>query len=240
MRKIKIISLMLFSMLIFSGCSVNKSTEVDKVTQQKNITKIQNNINEIMGKDYSYVRFNLGRPYATTYYVNLDNYNEVNDIDLGTLEKNIDVQMIYPKEGYECSALYLQLSNNEVVSVRTDSFVGNTSVNKSKTNYTDDYDVLIDFYERESEIRESNIDKSNLDKYINKSINILNLDLGVSTPNIIAYSKNKDKAINIYLIKNSKGNTESALIATEGKDKIDRISIENDENIIDKMIREFK
>lgn len=238
MRKIKIISLMLFSILIFSGCSVNKSTEVDKATQQKNITKLQNNVNEVIGKDYSYVRFNLGKPYATTYYVNLDNYNEVNEIDLNELEENLNAQMIYPKEGYESSALYVQISKNEVVGVRTDSFVGTAPGINSIPEYVDEYDVVIDFYENVKEINELKLQEKNLNNYINKDVDLLNTDLGINCANIIVHNNNK--TINIYPIKNSYEFEDGALIVHESNNKINNISIQNDTNIINNIIKELK
>lgn len=238
MRNIKIISLMLLSILIFSGCSVNKSTEVDKATQQKNITKLQNNVNEVIGKKYSEVRFNLGKPYATTYYVNLDNYNEVNDINLNELEENLNAQLIYPKEGYESSALYVQVSKNEVINVRTDSFVGTAPGTNSIPEYIDKYHIVIDFYENVKEIDELKIEETALNNYINKDLDLLNTELGISSPNIIVHDKNK--TINIYPIKNSQEFTDSALIVDESNNKINKISIQNGKNIINNIIKDFK
>ncbi|EPZ55771.1 hypothetical protein H477_3132 [[Clostridium] sordellii ATCC 9714] len=45
----------------------NNKIEIDEATQQKNITKVQNDITEIMGKNYEDVIKNIGKPYLTTY-----------------------------------------------------------------------------------------------------------------------------------------------------------------------------
>ena len=43
---------MLIVILMFSGCSMKSGKKVYKATQQKNITKIQNDVSEVMGKNY--------------------------------------------------------------------------------------------------------------------------------------------------------------------------------------------
>lgn len=52
MKILNIVSMLLISILIFSGCSMkNNKIEIDEATQQKNITKVQNDITEIMGEE---------------------------------------------------------------------------------------------------------------------------------------------------------------------------------------------
>lgn len=239
MKKIKIISLILISILMFSGCSVNKSTEVDKATQQKNITKVQNDINEIIDKDYSYIKFNLGRPYATKYYVDLDEYNDSSDIKLDILQKKLEAQMIYPKEGYESSALYVQIDNGKAIGVKTDTFTGSTSGSKFIPDYVEKCDVVIDFYEKSDVLDDKKIDSKNLDKYINETVSDLNKDLEVNTSNAIAYSMDGKKNIHVYLLDDG-SNKERILAVYEKDKKIVNISLGNDDKIINELLKEFK
>lgn len=236
MRKIKIISLILVSVLVFSGCSVNKSKEVDKATQQKNITKVQNNINEIMGKDYEYIRSNLGEPYATTYYIDLANYNTISDINIDELTENLRAQMTYPKEGYESSALYIGINKNTVVDVRTDSFVGKSLGSEHAPEYVGRNDLIIDVYEKSRELDISEIDEKEIIKYINKDIDLLNNKLGVNSANVIINSKSKRKTINLYVATDSN----TILVVKECNNKINNVSLQIEDNIISNIIKEFK
>ena len=52
----------------------------DEATCQKTMTKVQNNVNEIIGKDYKYVLENMGRPYCTTYYIDMDKVKDISNI----------------------------------------------------------------------------------------------------------------------------------------------------------------
>ncbi|MEG0180626.1 MAG: hypothetical protein RR657_01945, partial [Peptostreptococcaceae bacterium] len=129
MKNFKIISIVLISILIFSGCSMNnkKDKEIDKATQQKNITKVQNDISEIMEKDYEYVINNMGKPYLTTYYINTEDYKNYKGLDSQQLLSELNLEMVYPKEGYESSALYIDIEKNKVVDVESNEFVGTSS-----------------------------------------------------------------------------------------------------------------
>ena len=66
----------IISALLITGCS-NKSiksieTSYDEATYQKTMTKVQNNVNEIIGKKYIYVLDYMGNPYCTRYYLDTD------------------------------------------------------------------------------------------------------------------------------------------------------------------------
>ena len=70
----------IISALLITGCS-NKSinsieTSYDEATYQKTMTKVQNNVNEIIGKEYKYVLDNMGNPYCTRYYIDNDKINK--------------------------------------------------------------------------------------------------------------------------------------------------------------------
>ncbi|MGL5751647.1 MAG: hypothetical protein ACRCXT_14030 [Paraclostridium sp.] len=241
MMKFKIITLILICMITLSGCSMNnKFTEVDKATQQKNITKVQNNVNEVMGKDYSYVRYNLGKPYATTFYVDLDNYSDINDIEISKFKEELDAQLVYPKEGYESSALYIQLENNEVIGVRSDIFVGNTNTLNNVPQHATNSDMIIDLYDKEIRIDEEQIDLENINEYIGKEINSIKDEFENINPNATAYNKNNEKTVDFYLLK-SKLNENKVLSITKRDKVIINTSIQKESNeIIKSILKEVK
>ena len=74
-RKVLTISLISFAFFV-TGCSSKDIGSVqsiaDEATHQRTMTKVQNNVSEIIGKDYKYVLENMGRPYCTTYYIDID------------------------------------------------------------------------------------------------------------------------------------------------------------------------
>ena len=60
--------------MLFTGCSSyqvqNREISLpDEATKQKTMTKVQNDVNEIINKDYDYVLSNLGEPNATSYWI---------------------------------------------------------------------------------------------------------------------------------------------------------------------------
>ena len=92
-RKALMISFISFAFLV-TGCSSKGIDSVqqiaDEATCQKTMTKVQNNVNEIIGKDYKYVLENMGRPYCTTYYIDMDKVKDISNIEeLNNIEKNI-------------------------------------------------------------------------------------------------------------------------------------------------------
>ena len=123
-RKALMISFISFAFLV-TGCSSKGIDSVqqiaDEATCQKTMTKVQNNVNEIIGKDYKYVLENMGRPYCTTYYIDMDKVKDISNIEeLNNIE---NIRLIYPKETNvdksKSSALYIQLDNNIVKDVQT-------------------------------------------------------------------------------------------------------------------------
>ena len=68
-RKALMFSFISFAFLV-TGCSSKGIDSVQQIAEeatcQKTMTKVQNNVNEIIGKDYKNVLENMGRPYCTT------------------------------------------------------------------------------------------------------------------------------------------------------------------------------
>lgn len=224
MRKVKLISTVLISILIISGCSMNKDKNVDKATQQKNITKVQNDISEIMGKDYDYVVKNMGKPYLTTYYINIDKFKNCKNLDFDQLLSKLDIELVYPKEGYENSALYVDIDNNKVVDVKTNEFVGVSSGFENLPEYASSSNVIIDFYNKQKYLSMDKLKGISLKSYEGKSIKDFAKETGLDAPNAFAYSENSNKIISYYILDNNKDTLEDIIAVAQENDKITSIS----------------
>ena len=224
MRKVKLISTVLISILIISGCSMNKDKNVDKATQQKNITKVQNDISEIMGKDYDYVVKNMGKPYLTTYYINIDKFKNCKNLDFNQLLSKLDIELVYPKEGYESSALYVDIDNNKVVDVKTNEFVGVSSGFENLPEYASPSNVIIDFYNKQKYLSMDKLKGISLKSYEGKSIKDFAKETGLDAPNAFAYSENSNKIISYYILDNNKDTLEDIIAVAQEDDKITSIS----------------
>ncbi|OSB10228.1 hypothetical protein B2H97_09685 [Paraclostridium bifermentans] len=236
MKKSLLIGIMLIVILMFSGCSMKSEKKVDKATQQKNITKIQNDVSEVMGKNYEYVMDNIGDPYMTTYYINTEKYGEYEHLDKEGILKNLNIEMVYPKEGYESSALYVDISKDKVVNVESDEFVGLSSGFEDLPKEAKSANVIIDFFNDQSFIDSSKVDLKSIKSYIGKNIDDLVRDTSLDMPNAVAYSKNKEKIINYYILKSEKNNTTFVVSVTEDKGKILDIMEVSDASLIKELI----
>ena len=236
MRKILLISTMLIVILMFSGCSMNKEKEVDKATQQKNITKIQNDVSEVMGKDYEYVINNMGQPYMTTYYINTEKYGDYENLDKEGILKNLDIEMVYPKDGYESSALYIDISKGKVVDVESDEFAGLSSGFEDLPEKAKSTNVIIDFFNDQSFIDPNKVDLNSIKSYIGKTIEELIRDTSLDMPHAIAYKKNKEKIINYFIVNNKNNNLTFVISVTEENGKIIDITQVSDASLIKELI----
>lgn len=238
MKNFKLISILLISILIFSGCSMNnkKEKEIDKATQQKNITKVQNDISEIMGKNYEYVIKNMGKPYMTTYYINTEDYKNYKALDLEQLLRDLRVEMVYPKEGYESSALYLDIDNNKVVDVESDEFVGSSSGFDDLPESSKSANVVIDLYNNQGYINTEYIKADELKSYKGKSIEELIQNTSFDMPNAAAYTKEKSKIINYYVLENPKDKAKYMISITEENRKIIDISQVSEASLVNSLV----
>ncbi len=225
MKKLILISIVLISILMFSGCSMKEEEkEVDKATQQKNMTKIQNDISEVIGKNYNEVIDSMGKPYITSYYVNTKNYKEYKSLSDEQLLNKLNIELIYPKEGYESSALYLDIKNNKVVDVKSNEFVGISSGFEDVPDYVKSSNVIIDFYNRQEYIKNKDLELDDVKSYVGESEDELYKNSILAEPNAIAYTKDKDKFINYYILSDDKGNLENMISVTLENNKITDVS----------------
>lgn len=237
MRKVKLISTVLISILIISGCSMNKDKNVDKATQQKNITKVQNDISEIMGKDYDYVVKNMGKPYLTTYYINIDKFKNCKNLDFNQLLSKLDIELVYPKEGYENSALYVDIDNNKVVDVKTNEFVGVSSGFENLPEYASSSNVIIDFYNKQKYLSMDKLKGISLKSYEGKSIKDFAKETGLDAPNAFAYSENSNKIISYYILDSNKDTLEDIIAVAQENDKITSISQVSKSSIVNSLAK---
>lgn len=236
MKKSLLISTMLIVILMFSGCSMKSEKKVDKATQQKNMTKIQNDVSEVMGKNYEYVMDNIGDPYMTTYYINTDKYGEYENLDKEGILKNLNIEMVYPKDGYESSALYVDISKDKVVNVESDEFVGMSSGFEDLPKEAKSANVIIEFYNDQAFIDASKVDFKSIKTYIGKNIDELIRDTSLDMPNAVAYSKNKEKMINYYILEIKNNKTTFVVSVTEDKGEILDITQVSDASLIKELI----
>lgn len=237
MRKVKLISTVLISILIISGCSMNKDKNVDKATQQKNITKVQNDISEIMGKDYDYVVKNMGKPYLTKYYINIDKFKNCKNLDFNQLLSKLDIELVYPKEGYESSALYVDIDNNKVVDVKTNEFVGVSSGFENLPEYASSSNLIIDFYNKQKYLSMDKLKCISLKSYEGKSIKDFAKETGLDAPNAFAYSENSNKIISYYILDNNKDTLEDIIAVAQENDKITSISQVSKSSIVNSLAK---
>ncbi|MGL5755137.1 MAG: hypothetical protein ACRCYC_07395 [Paraclostridium sp.] len=238
MKNFKIISIVLISILIFSGCSMNnkKDKEIDKATQQKNITKVQNDISEIMGKDYEYVINNMGKPYLTTYYINTEDYKNYKGLDSQQLLSELNLELVYPKEGYESSALYIDIEKNKVVDVESNEFVGTSSGFEDVPESLKSADIVVDLYNNQGYINTENIKENELKDYKGKNIENLIQNTALDIPNAVAYNKDKSKIINYYILDNTKENLKYIISITEQNRKITDIAQVSEASLVNSLV----
>ena len=200
-RKALMISFISFAFLV-TGCSSKGIDSVqqiaDEATCQKTMTKVQNNVNEIIGKDYKYVLENMGRPYCTTYYIDMDKVKDISNIEeLNNIE---NIRLIYPKETNvdksKSSALYIQLDNNIVKDVQTYELLSKDE----KENIKSSVDIVVDRYSEKTNLLPDKFENIKLDKYIGEDIEIFLKDIEYITANFEIYDNKREKNIKVYLL----------------------------------------
>ena len=236
--KLKVIttSAILIIMMI-TGCSSkdikSKDTIADDITKQRTITKVQNDVSEIMGKNYEYVLKNMGSPYYTTYYIDSNKIKSMNIEKIDDLEKNSNVVLVYPKDEnnneIDKSALYIELYNDKVINVQTyklsEYYIETESISENE-------DLIINKYNSESNLSLEEIQKETFSEYIDKSGDkILNL-VDKNQPNFESYIKDSTKQIKGYLLKDKNGNLNNILVIYLENNIIKSINILNETDII--------
>lgn len=225
-RKVLTISLISFAFFV-TGCSSKDIGSVqsiaDEATHQRTMTKVQNNVSEIIGKDYKYVLENMGRPYCTTYYIDIDKVKNISNIEeLNSIE---NIRLIYPKETNvdesENSALYMQLDNYIVKEVQTYELLSKDE----KENIKSSVDIIVDRYSVEPSFSSDKFENINLDKYVGKDIELFLKDIGYITSNFEIYDNKREENIKVYLLNQINSLNNKIMLVYNNSDKIEDIKI---------------
>ena len=219
-RKALMISFISFAFLV-TGCSSKGIDSVqqiaDEATCQKTMTKVQNNVNEIIGKDYKYVLENMGRPYCTTYYIDMDKVKDISNIE--------NIRLIYPKETNvdksKSSALYIQLDNNIVKDVQTYELLSKDE----KENIKSSVDIVVDRYSEKTNLLPDKFENIKLDKYIGEDIEIFLKDIEYITANFEIYDNKREKNIKVYLLNKINSSNNEIMLVYNNSNKIENIKI---------------
>lgn len=225
-RKVLTISLISFAFFV-TGCSSKDIGSVqsiaDEATHQRTMTKVQNNVSEIIGKDYKYVLENMGRPYCTTYYIDIDKVKNISNIEeLNSIE---NIRLIYPKETNvdesENSALYMQLDNYIVKEVQTYELLSKDE----KENIKSSVDIIVDRYSEEPSFSSDKFENRNLDKYVGEDVELFLKDIGYITSNFEIYDNKREKNIKVYLLNQINSLNNKIMLVYNNSDKIEDIKI---------------
>ena len=225
-RKVLIISFISFAFLV-TGCNSKDIDSVqaiaDEATYQKTMTKVQNNVNEIIGKDYKYVLENMGRPYCTTYYIDIDKVKDISNIEeLNNIE---NTRLIYLKEANvdksRNSALYMQLDNNIVKEVQTYELLSKDEKEDIKSSV----DIIVDRYSEKYSLSSDKFENIKLDKYMGKDIESFFKDIGYVKANFEIYDNKREKNIKVYLLNQVNSSNNKIMLVYNKSDKIENVKI---------------
>lgn len=150
--------------------------------------KIFENKNDIIGRDYEYIRQIIGTPYIKTYYVNKDE-----------VLTEMSSEAIYPiKSQEESSALHIFFDKDKIADITIDEFSGMSSRAWKDTDYkVDSYS-----YEEGSDIDEKNMETlaKLKDQFLNKSLDEFKEKFNLVHGNIEAYTKDETMQLSVYSI----------------------------------------
>lgn len=231
------LSALIILTMLFTGCSnyqvQNEGiTLPDEATKQKTMTKVQNDVNEIINKDYDYVLSNLGEPNATAYWIDKNKIDSLDTLD--DAENLEDINLVYLKkvsdENTNSTSLYLNLKNKIVKNAQIVDYSNSRSnitkgINKSK--------ILIDCYDDGEIVEMSHLDTRKLNTFIGDDSREISTIVGHKQPSYDAYLYDKvEKSINVFKLDN-----EDKLLAIFTKDnKISEIKIiDNKKEVINEI-----
>ena len=186
----KSLSRLIVLAMLFTGCSnyqvKNEDISLpDEATKQKTMTKVQNDVSEIIDKDYNYVLSNLGEPDVKAYWIDKNKVNDIENLD--DIENLTETNLVYLKnvsdEVTNSSALYLQLKDEIVKKAQiVDYFGTNIMKNTHKSK------ILIDYYTNGDIVKIEDLDMKNLDEFI-----------GIDSSKIEEIVDNKQQSYDAYL-----------------------------------------
>lgn len=218
----------IISALLITGCS-NKSiksieTSYDEATYQKTMTKVQNNVNEIIGKEYKYVLDNMGNPYCTRYYIDNDKINNIDSIE--ELNGIDNIKLIYPKEikgnNLEKSALYIYIKNGVVSEVQT-----NELDNNNEDHINSNINIIFDIYNEKSGLTLGKAKELRVEKYVGKDSDIFFKDICNVKTNFDIYNNKKDENIKGYILDEVNSSNSNIMIVNNNSSEIEDIKIVN-------------
>lgn len=231
----KSLSRLIILAMLFTGCSnyqvQNKSISLpDEATKQKTMTKVQNDVNEIIGKDYDYVLSNLGEPNSTAYWIDKSNIDNLETLD--DIEDITDINLVYLKnvlnEGVNSSALYLKLKDKVVKKAQ---IVDYSRGNRIKT--LDKSKILIDCYNDGDIVKTADLEMKKLDNFTGIDSSEMGKIVGNKQPSYDAYLYDKaERSINVYYL-----DDEDKLLSIFTKDnKISEIKIlDNKKDVVNEI-----
>ena len=236
MRLKKSLSALVVLLTLTVGCSsyqVEKDKESlpNEVTKQNTMTKVQNNVNEIIDKDYEYVLNNLGQPSATAYYIDKEKLNDIKT--LSQIETMGETNLVYLKdvcdEDAKSSALVLQLENKKVAKVQMADYsvsrIGKT-LSKSK--------ILINCYTNGEVVSLDSLKNKKLDSFIGMDLRDIEEIVKNKQVSYDAYLFDKtNKSINVYKLDDNN----KLLVIFTSDNKISNVKILNK---ADKIVDEIK
>ncbi|NMS89082.1 hypothetical protein HGQ85_04005 [Clostridioides difficile] len=189
--------------IVLVGChketTKEKNQVANKATQQKTMTKVQNDVNEIMSKDYKFVIRNMGIPYNTIYYIKPKDLKESNTMqDINTSSY---MTLVYPKytgnNELDGSALYIDINKNKVVNVETNSFSSQSTIDIDANA-----SIMIEKSDHEkSAVSLENFRKIDLGEYIGADESRINEIVGDANYELTAYNHEGSKVVKSYRLK---------------------------------------
>lgn len=214
--------------MLFTGCSnyqaQNEGISLpDEATKQKTMTKVQNDLSEILDKDYNYVLSNLGEPYSTTYWIDKAKIENLETLD--EIENLANINLVYLKnvsnEDTNSSALYLQLKDKVVKKAQIVDYS-----NPNKIKHINKSKILIDCYKDGDIVSMSDLNMKKIDDFIGIDSDEIGTIVNNKEPSYDVYLYDEvEKYINIYRL-----DDEDKLLAIFTKDnKISEIKILDNE-----------
>lgn len=230
----KTISSIILISILATGCSKNNIKEereiADEETQHKTMTKVQNDVNEIIDKDYDYVLKNMGVPYCTTYYIDDEAMKNADTIDeLDKIVSTSNMRLIYPKyttdNKLDGSALYIDISKYKVSGVQTYEFSDYDIETEAINNNNNNADIIVDQYNEKSTLPAKKFKNIDFNNYVHKDKEELYSIIDKNLANFEAYDKERKEKIKGYFLKENDGSFKNVLTIYEKDDLIESVDI---------------
>ena len=197
-RKVAISTIIFFNIFMLGCTDIVNQVDIDEediYLYENTMTKVQNDVNEIINKDYKYVLDNMGVPEITTYNMKI---NEL-DFDKELSEESIieSIRLVYPKQILESSestsSIFINIKNNKVVEVNTHdisrAYDKNVDTNK-------EINLIANYYKNKIKLNEFEIEKLKIN--VGQSESKLVDSMKLQNPSIEFYCNNSKYSMKIY------------------------------------------